>query len=125
LAFTFEQWQDTDIVVLRASPDSAYDQDEVLEALRTACARRPSSNIILDITRLLHVPTADEARELAEHIVRLSAPGHCVIAVVARLGAQYGVARMVESLSGVRDVTARAFTAVDEAAAWMLTGTPA
>jgi hypothetical protein len=44
------------------------------------------------------------------------------MAIVAEPGVQYGVARMIETLSSMDDVTAAAFTPMDEAVAWMQLG---
>ena len=44
------------------------------------------------------------------------------MAIVAEPGVQYGVARMIETLSSMEEVTMAAFTSIDEAVAWMQLG---
>jgi anti-anti-sigma regulatory factor len=119
--YSIERWQDTDILVVRGSGEiTAADNDVMLRVLESACEMRPSRRVILDLTDVDYVPSAAEARGLATSFTKLAKPRQCLMAVVARPGAQYGVARMIESLSSMEDVTATAFGSMDEAAAWML-----
>jgi anti-anti-sigma regulatory factor len=119
--YSIERWQDTDILVVRGSGEiTAADNDVMLRALESACEMRPGRRVILDLTDVDYVPSAAEARGLATSFTKLAKPRQCLMAVVARPGAQYGVARMIESLSSMEDVTATAFGSMDEAAAWML-----
>ena len=123
MPYTIERWQDTDILVVRGSGDvTASDNDAMLRALETACESRPSNRVILDLSDVDYVPTAAEARGLATSFTRLAKPRQCLMAVVARSGAQYGVARMIETLSSIEDLTATAFGSMGEAAAWMQVG---
>lgn len=123
MPFSIERWQDTDIVVVRASGEiAAADHDEMLRALANACQIRASTRVVLDLSDVEYVPSAEEARALAESFVTLARPRQCLMALVARPGAQYGVARMIETLSSIRNVTAAAFSSLDEAAAWMHAG---
>ena len=64
----------------------------------------------------------NDARNLAKSFARLAKPRHCLMAIVAESGAQYGVARMIETLSSMDDVTTAAFGSMDEAVAWMQLG---
>lgn len=121
MPYSIERWQDTDILVVRGSGEiTAADNDVMLRALESACEMRPGRRVILDLTDVDYVPSAAEARGLATSFTKLAKPRQCLMAVVARPGAQYGVARMIESLSSMEDVTATAFGSMDEAAAWML-----
>jgi anti-anti-sigma regulatory factor len=121
--YSIERWQDTDILVVRGSGEiTAADNDAMLHALESACEIRPGSRVILDLSDVDYVPSAAEARGLATSFASLAKPRQCLIAVVARSGAQYGVARMIETLSSLDDVTSAAFGSMDEAAAWMEVG---
>ena len=123
MPYSTELWQDTDILVVRGSGEiTAADNDAMLRALEAACEMRPSRRVILDPSEVDYVPSAAEARSLATSFARLAKPRQCLMAVVARSGAQYGVARMIETLSSLKDVTASAFGTIDEATAWMLVG---
>lgn len=123
MPFSIERWRDSDIIVVRGSGEVAVaDNDAMLRALRTACEVRPSSRVILDLSSVDYIPTPAEARTLAENLAALAKPRQCLMAVVARPGAQYGVARMIETLSSIQNVTAAAFASVDEAVAWMHLG---
>jgi len=119
MPFAVEWAKETDVVIVRGMGDvGASAQKDMLAALTNACESRPSSRVVLDLSAVDYVPTADEARALAQHVVSL-AKAKCRVAVVGRSGAQYGVARMVETISSVRDVIAAAFQSVDEALAWI------
>ena len=121
--YAIERWQDTDILVVRGSGDiTASDNDAMSRALETACETRPSRAVILDLTAVDYVPSAGEARNLAKSFARLAKPRQCLMAIVAESGAQYGVARMIETLSSMDDVTTAAFISMDEAVAWMQLG---
>jgi anti-anti-sigma regulatory factor len=121
--YSIERWQDTDIIVVRGNGEiTAADNDAMLRALEAACEMRPSRRVILDLSDVDYVPSAIEARGLAASFARLAKPRQCLMAVVARPGAQYGVARMIETLSSMDDITASAFGSMDEATAWMQVG---
>jgi anti-anti-sigma regulatory factor len=121
--YSIALWQDTDILVVRGSGEiTAADNDAMLHALEAACEMRPSRRVILDLSDVDYVPSAAEARGLATSFAKLAKPRQCLMAVVARSGAQYGVARMIETLSSMEDITATAFDSMDEAAAWMEVG---
>jgi anti-anti-sigma regulatory factor len=121
--YTIERWQDTDILVVRGSGQiTAADNDELSRALEMACETRPSRTVILDLTDVDYVPSADEARTLAKSFARLAKPRQCLMAIVAQAGVQYGVARMIETLSSIEDVTMAAFDSIEEAVTWMQLG---
>jgi anti-anti-sigma regulatory factor len=121
--YSIERWQDTDILVVRGSGEiTAADNDAMTRALETACETRPSRAVILDLTVVDYVPSAGEARNLAKSFARLARPRQCLMAIVADPGVQYGVARMIETLSSMEEVTMAAFTSMDEAVAWMQLG---
>ena len=119
MPFTVEWPRESDVVIVRGVGDvGASAHRDMLAALTQACEARPSSRVVLDLSAVDHVPTAEEARALAQHVVAM-AKAKCRVAVVGRSGAQYGVARMVETISSVRDVISAAFQSVDEALAWI------
>ena len=123
MPYSIDRWQDSDIIIVRGSGEiTAADNGVMLRALESACEMRPSRRVILDLSDVDYVPSAIEARELASSFARLAKPRQCLMAVVARPGAQYGVARMMEALSSAQDVTAAAFGSMDDASAWMLVG---
>ena len=123
MPYSIERWQDTDILVVRGSGEiTATDNDQMSRALETACEMRPSRTVILDLTDVNYVPSADEARNLAKSFARLAKPRQCLMAIVAQSGVQYGVARMIETLSSIEDVTMAAFDSIDEAVTWMQLG---
>ena len=123
MPYSIERWQETDILVVRGSGQiTAADNDEMSRALASACELRPSRTVILDLTDVDYVPSADEARNLAKSFARLAKPRQCLMAIVAQSGVQYGVARMIETLSSIEDVTMAAFDSIDEAVAWMQLG---
>jgi hypothetical protein len=121
--YSIDRWQDTDILVVRGSGEiTATDNDALIHLLETACEMRPSRTVILDLTGGNYVPSAAEALNLAKSFARLAKPRQCLMAIVAESGAQYGVARMIETLSSMDDVTTAAFSSMDEAVAWMQLG---
>jgi hypothetical protein len=121
--FSIERWQDTDIVVVRGSGAiTARDHVELLASLRTACELQPSSRVVLDLSSVDYIPAADDVRDLARSFVEFARPNQCLMAVVARSGAQFGVARMLEILTSFDGVSAAAFTALADAVAWIEAG---
>ena len=108
------------MIVVRGENDiSADDNAALLSELARACEEHPSGRVILDLSDTDYVPTGTEARALATAISELARPNHCQIAIVARPGAQYGVARMIEAITEVRDATASAFASFNEALGWV------
>ena len=123
MPYAIERWQDTDILVVRGTDEiTAADNDALMHLLAAACETRPSRTVILDLTGGDYVPSAAEARNLAKSFARIAKPRQCLLAIVAESGAQYGVARMIETLSSMDDVTTAAFSSMDEAVAWMQLG---
>jgi hypothetical protein len=68
---------------------------------------------------LAYVPTNAEARYIGERHGEIGAAYGWRVAYLASEGAQFGVARMVEILSGFRGAAARVFSTEAEALAWL------
>lgn len=98
---------------------SPHDNVLLLSELARACEDDPSGLAIVDLTGTEYVPTGSEARALATALSELARPNGCRIAIVARPGAQYGIARMIEAITEVRDATASAFPSLNDALAWV------
>lgn len=120
MPYSIESLQGSDVVLVRASGAvTASETDDLRFALAQACQMRASSRVVLDIAAVDYIPSAAQARALAQAIASLARRSKCLVAIVAKPGAQYGVARMISAMSEVDDVSAAAYPSVDEAIAWV------
>ena len=75
--------------------------------------------LLFDLRGRDTLPTKEMADRAALALEELT-PRISAVALVARMGAQYGCARMVDSVAMIRGVPVRTFIDADEASAWLL-----
>jgi hypothetical protein len=126
MAFSLVRWQKTGIVVARVEGSGSLSERlELLEALAHQTLVPVLTAVIIDLRQLENLPSADDARQIAEAFGAFSARHGCRLAYVASAGAQYGVARMIEILSQQPGVAAGAFLTPEHALHWLEQESPA
>ena len=120
MPFTIDRYEEGDAVVVRwHGAETAGDWNAALTALEDVCRGREASAAIIDLSEVSYVPTPDDVRAFARGFSRLRGQLECMIAVVGRQGAQFGMARMIEALLSVDRVKASAFTSLEDAIKWI------
>jgi hypothetical protein len=120
MAFSLARWQETGIIVARGEGSGSLSERlELLEALADQTLVPVLAAVILDLRQLDNLPSADDARQIAEAFGAFSGRHGCRLAYVASAGAQYGVARMIEILSQQQGVAAGAFLTPELALRWL------
>jgi hypothetical protein len=94
-----------DVAAIMARPDSA--------------APAPGASVLIDIRDLTELPSRGEAGAIADGLATVQVVGGHRMAILARAGAQFGVARMVSSLAELRGASLGAFTEEGEALQWL------
>jgi hypothetical protein len=94
-----------DVAAIMARPGSA--------------APAPGASVLIDIRDLTELPSRGEAGAIADGLATVQVVGGHRMAILARAGAQFGVARMVSSLAELRGASLGAFTEEGEALQWL------
>lgn len=105
-------------VVMSGPGDYAYCAT-MLRRIAAELAARPGFSGLIDIRELDYVPTVDEAQRLAELYVQHRTAFGGRVAVLARPGEQFGMARLRTITASLGGVQVEAFTARANAIAWL------
>lgn len=120
MAFTITRLPDSRVMVIRSTgTGSLADSEAVLAELRTLTRPGESTPVLFDVRGLDWVPSAAEAREIGDRYGRVGSEYGYRMAYLAPPGVQFGIARMIEIVSGFRGVAAAAFQDEAEALAWL------
>lgn len=120
MAFTLSPIIGTDLILVTGSGDgSVSESGEVLAALEAQTLVPAPRGVLFDLRALDYVPSSEEARHIAATYGAFAARHALRMAYLAPPGAQYGVARMVQTLSESYGVAAGVFTTQDAALAWL------
>jgi hypothetical protein len=120
MAYTLTRWPESRILVIRGSGSGSLEESAViLEALAAQTLVADPTGVLFDVRLLEYVPTAEEARQIATAYGAFGILHRLRMAYVASAGAQYGVARMVQSLSENHGVAASVFTTPEAAISWL------
>ena len=123
MGFMISQLPGTRIFVVREEGEgNVGESDAILEELRRRTTPADRAGVLFDLRALRYLPNAAEARYLGERYGQVGAAYAMRMAYLASPGAQYGVARTVEILAGLRGVEARVFTDETEALGWLREG---
>lgn len=120
MGFTIERLPGTSVWVVRGEGEGHVGEaDTIIERLRGLTTPGDGAGILFDLRILRYIPTPAEGRYIGERYGEIGAAYGYRMAYLAPPGAQYGIARTVEILSGLRGVAARVFTDEAEALAWL------
>jgi hypothetical protein len=113
--FSIQHDPDTRIVVLRATgPGNMEEGLRAFEAIR----KTGSPAVLIDLLDLGYTPSHDEAMVLGEQLAKVMGMGRR-IAFLAPPGRDFGVARMVSTISQLHGTAAAAFLDRDKAIEWL------
>lgn len=76
--------------------------------------------VLFDFLKVNYVPTSQSSREIVDGYIRMHNELASPMAIVIDNDGKYGVARMIETVSGLRGARLRVFTDRDEAIAWLV-----
>lgn len=108
-------------LVLSGPGDYAYCAT-MLRRIATELATRPGFGGLIDIRDLDYAPTFEEARALAELCVQHRTALGGRVALLARPGAQDGIATLRATLAALRGVAVEIFTCPTDAIVWLRMG---
>ncbi|HUR95670.1 MAG TPA: STAS/SEC14 domain-containing protein [Gemmatimonadales bacterium] len=120
MGYTIERLPGASVWVVRGQGEGHVGEaDEIIERLRRLTTPADQAAVLFDLRELAYIPTPAEARYIGQRYGEVGSAHGLRMAYLALPGAQYGVARTVEILSGFRGVEARVFTEETEAMAWV------
>lgn len=93
---------------------------EALTKLGRNGALADDQRVLLDLRDMRFLLTTPEAEALADELSSADALGRHSVALVAQMGVQYGVARMVCTLAELRGGRVKAFMDDREAVDWLM-----
>ena len=94
-----------------------HDGLEVMKALASDDRLKNGFGILADLRRKRHIPSADEARRLAQTSIALLR--EYKVALVVSAMAQYGMANMMSTLAGLYGGQVRGFYDPEKAKEWL------
>jgi hypothetical protein len=120
MAYSLTRWPESRILVIRGSGTGSLEEGlAILDALASQALVADPIGVLFDLRLLEYVPSAEEARQIAASYGAFGVQHRLRMAYLASAGAQYGVARMVQSLSENHGVAASVFTTVEPAIRWL------
>lgn len=120
MAYSLTRWPESRILVIRGSGAGSLEEGvAILDALAAQSLVADPVGVLFDLRMLEYVPTAEEARQIAAAYGAFGVRHRWRMAYLASAGAQYGVARMVQSLSENHGVTASVFSTLEAAIRWL------
>jgi hypothetical protein len=120
MAYTITRPPGSAIFVVRGHGEGhVAEAEEIITRLQAMTSPAERAGVLFDLRALQYVPTPAEGRYIGERYGQVGAVYGFRMAYLAPPGAQYGVARTVEILSGFRGVEARVFTDEAEAVLWV------
>lgn len=123
MAFTMTSLRGTTILVVRSEGKGHVGESEqILDELRRLTSPEDGAGVLFDIRALEYLPSPAEARYIGERYGDVGAAWGWRMAHLAPPGAQFGIARTVEIVSGLRGASARVFSDETEAIAWLREG---
>jgi len=120
MGYTITRLPGTTLFVVRGEGEgNVAEAEEIIQGLQEVTSPADRAGVLFDLRALRYIPSPAEARYIGERYGQVGAAYGFRMAYLAEPGAQYGVARTVEILSGFRGVEARVFTDEAEALSWL------
>ena len=120
MAYTITRLPGRAVLVVRGQGEGHVGEaEEIIERLQALTTPAERAGILFDLRALQYIPSPAEGRYIGERYGQVGSAYGFRMAYLAPPGAQYGVARTVEILSGFRGVEARVFTDEAEALVWV------
>jgi hypothetical protein len=125
MGYTITRLPGTRVFVVRGEGEGDVGEaEEIIQRLQTMASPAERAGVLFDLRGLRYIPSPAEGRYIGERSGQVGATYGFRMAYLAPPGAQYGVARTVEILSGFRGVDARVFTDEGEALSWLSQAPP-
>ncbi len=119
MPFDIRLSQSDRIVVVHATGSANLEDWYGLQDHPDVQAAGGSLGLLIDVRPRDDVPSPELARRTGRELVRIAASRFSAVALVARPGAQFGSARVVDQLAG-EDLPVRSFTELEPARDWLV-----